>query len=118
MESTNFREINSNEKRLLEHLLNVDFPGRDAIWEQVSNSLVAEIDENGSLEFKSKIGIKANVKKRIPIEAEFEDIDGVKVHLLLHVVNGVVKELEIYKDNGSSIIRIPETKNIRIVELG
>jgi hypothetical protein len=118
MGSTNFREISSDEKQLLQHLLNIDFPGRDAIQEQVGNSLVAEIDENGSLEFKSKIGIKANVKKRIPIEAEFEDIDGVRVHLLLHVVNGVVKELEIYKDDGSPIIKIPETEKIRIIEYG
>jgi len=118
MKSINYREMTPDERRLLEHLLNVDFPGRGAIWEQISNSLVTEIDENGSLEFKSKIGVKANVNKRIPVEAEFEDTDGVKVHLLLHVVNGVVKELEIYKDDGSPINKKPETENITIVELG
>lgn len=102
---------------IIERLLEVDFPGRDVILEQINNSVVTEIDENGSLEFDVKIKTKANVKRRIPIEAEYEDADGITIHLLLHVVDGIVKELEIYKDDTSTTIKMPEVKNLRLLNL-
>jgi len=48
--------------------------------------------------------VKAKVKRRIPAEAEFRDTDGVLIHILLHVIDGKVNELEIYKEDGSPII--------------
>ena len=33
---------------------------------------------------------------RIPVEAEVEDLDAVTIHLLVHVIDGYIDELEIY----------------------
>jgi hypothetical protein len=47
------------------------------------------------------------VVKRIPVEAEAKDDDGFTVHALLHVVGRRPIELEIYKDAGSTVKRMP-----------
>ena len=113
-----FRQSTTTERQIIERLLERYFPGCDAILEQIKNSLVKTIDENGSLKFKVKAGPKANVKRRIPVEAESEDVDGVTIHLLLHVVDGKVDELEIYKDDSSRVVKIPEPKDLRLLKLG
>ena len=76
------------------------------------------IDEYGSLRFDVKTDIKAPVIKRIPVEAETEDADGVPIHLLLHVVDGKVAELEVYKDDGSPITKMPAASQLRLIQLG
>jgi hypothetical protein len=45
------------------------------------------------------------VKYRIPIEGSCPDTDGVVIHILLHVVNGYLNEIEIYKDDSSRVNR-------------
>jgi hypothetical protein len=61
---------------------------------------VRVIDADGSLEL-SIVGTapRANVERRIPVEAEAEDVDGMTFHVLLHVVDGLVNELEIYRND-------------------
>jgi hypothetical protein len=41
------------------------------------------------------------------VEASAIDGDGVPIYLLLHVVNGMVAELQIYKADGSPIQVMP-----------
>ena len=84
-----FRNFTSLEQKIIGCLLEKAFPGRDEICEQMKNCLVRTIDENGSLEFLIKAHVKAKVKRRIPVEAEFPDADGVPIHLLLHVYHKV-----------------------------
>ena len=43
------------------------------------------------------------VVQRVPVEAEAEDIDGVTVHVLLHVIDGYIDELEIYRDDSAPL---------------
>jgi hypothetical protein len=117
MNRAEFRELNNDEKLIIDCLLKVDFPGKEAIAEQIVNSLVTVIDENSSLRFNVKTNIKADVRQRVPIEAEYDDTDNVIVHLLLHVVDGTVKELEVYKDDASPIIRKPAAENLRALKL-
>ena len=45
-------------------------------------------------------GPRADVVRRIPVEAESFDGEGATVHLLLHVVEGQINELEIYREDG------------------
>ena len=40
---------------------------------------------------------RATVLRRIPIEAEADDLDGMTIHVLLHVINGCIDELELYQ---------------------
>jgi len=71
---------------------------------QVQNATVVPIDSNGSLRFIVDSSVKAGVTKRIPVEAQHLDSDGIWVHALLHVVDGQISELEIYKDDSSPLV--------------
>jgi hypothetical protein len=46
---------------------------------------------------------RAKTRHRIPVEAQAVDADGVPIDVLLHVVDGVIKELEIYRVDGCPI---------------
>ena len=69
---------------------------------------------------------KAIVKGRVPVEGEYSDqssdeslregrIVAPKVRLVLHVVDGFLNELEIYKDDGTAIRKQPTPDDL-IVE--
>lgn len=109
------RELTDEESRLTDRLLDGDFPGRDAILQQIKSSRVKEWDDhNGSLEFDVGPSPLAFTKSRIPVEGEFEDVDGITIHLLLHVVDGRVKDLEVYKDDSSAIVKMPGAEQLRL----
>ncbi len=113
-----FRELTDYERRVIDKLLEGDFPGRAALSEQITNSLVRELDADGCLEFDVRTDVKAIVKDRIPTEGEYDDIDSITVHILLHVVDGKVNELEIYKDDGSQVIQMPAPTTLRLFRPG
>ncbi|MCM2476311.1 hypothetical protein HGO38_22870 [Rhizobium sp. CG5] len=100
-----WRPINDREKRIVNRLLSQDFPGNIALRIQLETARVSTIDPEGSLQFRVT-GLPAAVEQRVPIEAYYFDL-GMNhrpaVNLLLHVVNGMLHELEVYKDDGSSI---------------
>jgi hypothetical protein len=98
-----FRPLTEREQQLLAHLLSTEFPGREEIQNQLLNAQVRTIDENGSLEIRGTGTQSAPVVNRVPVEAEGKDTDGVPVYALLHVVDGNVAELELYKADGSPI---------------
>ncbi len=97
------RPLTEHERRIVERLLAEGFPGRDEVAEQVRRSLVEPVDNNGSLKFRSCTDVRASVRSRIPVEGEAEDADGMTVHVLLHVVDGKVDELEVYKEDSSGL---------------
>jgi hypothetical protein len=78
---------------------------------------VKTIDELGGLEIQSHASGKAPVAKRIPVEAEAEDEDGYLIHALLHVVDGRPTELEIFKDDGSCVRRMPAPSAFELIVL-
>jgi hypothetical protein len=54
--------------------------------------------------------VLAPVKRRVPVEAWYLDVnskplDGPFVRILLHVLDGKLSELEIYKDDSSPVIK-------------
>lgn len=102
------RQLTSKERALLGVLLSAPFEGRDDVVRQLQTATVTEIDDSGSLEFHVSSPARANVRHRVPVSAEAPDLDGVPVAALLHVVDGKVKELEIYKADGSPIEQMPE----------
>lgn len=99
----NYRQLTTAEREILDVLLKKDFPGRNELVEQVKNAEVKVIDENHSLSFLIHSALLAPIKRGIPTEARMKDTDGVFVNVLLHVVEGRLNELEIYKDDGSPI---------------
>jgi hypothetical protein len=100
-------------------LLSVDFPGRDALLEQSNVVSARPIDHNGSLgfQFASSSMELAKVVRRIPVEAELQDSDGVTVHILLHVVDGILHELEIYRDDSGRVERQLAPGDFRLMVL-
>lgn len=111
-----FRKPNLLENQLVNKLLSAEFVGRKEINDQVKSFRVRRVDEEGSFEIEPwHSAVAAMVEKRIPVEAEGLDEDGVCIHLLLHVVNGYVKELEIYKDDSSPIKRMPPADDFALV---
>ncbi len=113
-----FRNPTAMETELMQRLLAAEFVGKEEIAKQLENARVRVIDEEGSLEFQpSSVADTARVNKRIPVEAEGVDEDGIHVHFLLHVVKGFVKELEVYKDDGSPIKRIPSPGDLEVIVL-
>lgn len=57
-------------------LLWAEFPGNKALREQMSKAAVRRIDADGSLEIAVTDGPRAEVVRRIPVEAEAADRDG------------------------------------------
>jgi hypothetical protein len=113
-----FRKPTPMEADFLRLLLSADFVGKSAITEQLDNCRVRVVDSEGSLEIQpGDSGGRATVEKRIPVEAEGLDEDGIAVHFLLHVVDGFAKELEVYKDDGSSIKRMPSPTDLKVIVL-
>jgi len=100
-----YRPPKPSELALLHHLLSVDFPGKEQLLEQVQCATVLSIDGDGSLRFAVDAITESGVTKRIPVEAQCADSDGILIHALLHVVDGQISELEIYKDDSSSILK-------------
>jgi hypothetical protein len=112
-----FRKPTEWEFSLLERLMEAEFPGRDKLASLVHNALVRTIDQDGGLELQSEISGEAPVVKRVPVEAEAKDSDGFTIHVLLHVVAGKPVELEIYKDDGSAVQRMPAASAFELIVL-
>jgi len=116
---SSYRAMTSWEKRLIQQLLSSPFPGRDALIAQVEQAVVSPmhedgtpLDENGSFYFRTSSSEKATVVGPVPAEGEARDTDGVMIHYLLHVVRGKIDRLEIYKDDGSKVLRQAEPEEL------
>src|ERR1700674_2416472 len=107
-----YRALNTREIQLLEKLLSHEFPGRDELREQVASLVCRTIDEDGGLSLKCSAGRPARVLCREPTEGACADLDGVQLHVLLHVVDGFVNEMELYKDDSSRVKRSPVAEHL------
>jgi hypothetical protein len=112
-----FRSPSPVERELLRRLLEADFPGRDELRSIIEHVEVKTLDEFGSLGLRTEGEIRSPVLKRVPVEAEAEDEDGVIVHVLLHVVEGQPVELEIFKEDGSLVKRMPSASAFEVMVL-
>jgi uncharacterized protein DUF6984 len=111
------RPLTSHETAILRTLLNADFPGSAALLGQLPSATVVPLDQAGSLRFEVGHSATADVVRRIPVEAETDDADGMTVHLLLHVVGGVIDELEIYREDSKPLQGTIRPGSLRILVL-
>jgi hypothetical protein len=112
------RPLAAVERAVLLKLLSADFPGRDALREQADDALGRRIDADGSLEIQPNQEARpADAVRRIPVEAETEDLDGTLIHVLLHVVNGYMNELEVYREDSAKIDRPMSPEALRVIVL-
>lgn len=58
-----------------------------------------------SLALRPSSGSPATVERRIPVEAEYRNVDGMPVHVLLHDVNGYLHDLEVDGEDSQPVKR-------------
>lgn len=108
-----------DERKLLSFLLGAEFPGRDVLREQATTAMVSR-DCSDCPTFELKVDRRcprAQVKRTVPIEAEGRDSDGVAVQVLLHVVDGYLSELEVFRYDEKTIEQVPDPANLTLVDL-
>ena len=111
---TKFRQLGPNEMHLVEKLLARDFPGRDALRLQLSSLTGRQTDENGSLELSYDGDSLTEMLRGCPTEGTCADIDGGIIAVLLHVKDGRMHLLEIFKEDGSKILRQPRAEELAV----
>ncbi len=113
------RPMTVNERKLLSFLLDADFPGRDELRQQAATAMVSrDCSDCPTLELEAdRTCPRATVKRTVPIEAEGRDYDGMAVQILLHVVDGYLSELEVFRYDDKRIEAIPDPANLTLIDL-
>jgi hypothetical protein len=114
-----FRPLANSEMALIRKLLSADFRGRDELAQQLTGLQAMTLDAAGNLKLKVSGEGRAPIGRGVAVEAKYLDLDaenevGPRVHVLLHVVDGKLSMLEIYKDDGSKILKFPEPDKLEI----
>lgn len=109
------RRLNQDELRVLDKLLEKDFPGRDAINEQLKNCWVKEWKDGSlSIDFKPSSNVVAKVIDRIPVEGHIDAKDG-PIEILLHVVEGRITELEVVTYANPNLTELPDPSQLKVI---
>jgi hypothetical protein len=96
--NSEFRPLKTQEREIFEKLLEPDFPGRDELRRQLDLVTAQQVHDDGTLALRCGSCQPAPVRCQVPTEGECSDSDGGEIHVLLHVVNGFMNELEIFKN--------------------
>ncbi|MFG6490829.1 DUF6984 family protein [Microbacterium sp. P03] len=108
------RRPSNEESGLLQWLLQKDFQDVEELRAQLDGILVESIDDDGSIRLYPQKGSPAGFAGLAPVEGRYEDADGITVSLLIHLRNGFLHELEIYKDDSTFIaLRPAEAPTLR-----
>ncbi len=112
------RRLEDRERRIIDFLLSKPFPGRNELRAQLAHARVSEeyVGEDPSiiLTVDPPAARAASVMTRIPVEARGRDSDGVEVHVLLHVVDGYLSELEVYRSD-SAPTNLPDPGALELI---
>lgn len=110
MDKEDFRALSDLERRILEVMIHAGLPNDEILMNQINSSRVRNIDEVGSIKFfVSRCDRYADATGPL-ITAQQEDVDtvpgrGPYINFLLFLCDGIIDELEIYKDDGGAILR-------------
>ena len=119
-----YRPLSEWERRLVLRLLSIAFPGRDELLIQLQDAVCTTLREdgghleNGSLFFRTTSPTMASVKKGVPTEGEAKDADGITIHYLLHVYQGRIGGLEVFKEDFSKVLRHAEPDELQVTVAG
>ena len=105
-----FRALSEEERTLIKTLLSLEFPGSKELLAQLPVLLARRVDEDGSLLFsvRSSSSTLAGMRGGVAVEGSYpEDApateNAIRVNALLHVREGKLWMLEIYKDDSSPL---------------
>lgn len=109
------RDMAGRESQILNRMLDQLPRDQATLADQANVAKVRLIDEEGSLRFSLPKSVvpASSITERVPVTASFEDCDGMPIYLLLHIVDGKLWELEIYKADGSQILNPPTADKLR-----
>jgi hypothetical protein len=114
-----FRQLDTRERELLEKLFEAEFPGRDELRAQMSSLTAKQIIEDGTLSLRCGSGPPAPTKSRLVTEGICTDADGGTIAILLHVgKDGFMSMLEILKYDGSPIVNPPSARELVPLQFG
>lgn len=111
------RNVSPAESEIIACLLNTNFSGADELRTQMNHAVMRSYDYGGVLVLAFEVAkneVLAEVNGRIPVEGQAPDSDGVMIHLLLHVVGGLLKEVEIFREDSQPIHRLPRASELEI----
>ena len=117
---TSNQTMTAGERAILDRLLGANFPGAEQLRGQASNARVTRTEEGATPVFLFAVLDSlpvAETQRRIPVEAQAKDSDGVVIHFLIHVVGGRLQELETYREDGLAIKHLPDARELDILIL-
>ena len=101
-----YRNINEKEQKWINSLMNVEFQGRDILLKQFSKAKIIYYQEYAFISLKFKIEGEVEpypYSVRVPVEMIAFQNSTAPIVFLLHVVNGVIDELEIITADSTQI---------------
>jgi hypothetical protein len=112
MKDLHFRSPCENEPRILSRLLELPFRGRAELLQQLDGLRVKRIDQDGSLQLEVTSKAQAPydglaVEARCP-DSDTRDQTDPHINLLLHLREGKMWMLEIYRDDSLPIKAEPD----------
>jgi hypothetical protein len=108
-----FRELTTRERGLLEKLLSAAIYGEDELRTQLKHIKAKEIIDDGTLRLQCNGGIPAQGKYAPVAEGISKDADGSDIAVILHLgKGGFMSMLEIIKYDGSQIIKPPSAQDL------
>ncbi len=105
------------ERAVLLHLLQPEFPGKPELLKQANLAKVRSTCTCGCPSILLTLPpttAQAKVLQRVPVEAESQDVDGVGIHFLLHVVDGMLREIEIFREDSEPIKKMPALETLSV----
>ena len=94
-----YRYLYEKEQLWIDYLLNVDFPGRNILKKQFLKAKVFYKQEYSYISIKFKVKDEVELYPfcvRVPIEMRAYQRAKAPIVFLLHVIDGIIDELEIY----------------------
>jgi len=110
-------ELTDGERAILHKMLSRPFRGSAVLFTQAEKARVRWVVANGSpaLLFNVSPGAtRVDVPERTPVDAELRanDVDGTPICVVLHVVDGLLHEIEMYREDGAPVQHIPKVAEL------
>lgn len=97
-------------RALVQRMLQETFAGSMQLRSQLGKAVMTPTEGDGCWAFAVQSQYRAHVDEEVPVAAEAADADGETIHALLHVVDGLLHELEVYREDGKPIDAWPAAK--------
>lgn len=101
-----YRELYEKEQNWIDSLLAVDFKGKDILLKQISKAKVTYKQEYAYISMKFFLEGETELypyQVRVPVEMRAFQESSAPVVFLLHIINGIVDEVEIITADASLI---------------